>query len=727
MPRRKQPTVPSKKTAAIETKIFAELPVFSWPYIYSILLIVGIALYANTFHNQFVFDDTPSIVDNTYIKDFASLVSAFNIYPTRIFGLFTFALNYHFHQLDVTGYHVVNLAIHILASCVVYWLITLTLSTPAMRSDNISAQKKIIAALGALIFLTHPIQTQAVSYIVQRLASLATLLYLTSLSLYIKARLMKNRLRKRAFLFAGAGLCTLTGMVTKETLFTLPFAVLVSEFFLFRESHHVTPQATLRKWIRYVPVLFFAVLIPCLIMFGKIPVFNPRISQRFGGDPLITPFLYMITQWKVIITYIRLIFIPAGQNLDHDIPLSNTIIEPETLVSFFLLAALAFLAFRLFRKYRIISFGIVWFFLTISVESSIIPIPNVMFEHRLYLPMFGFCLAAPASFYYLLGKTRMKTVVIMIVSLACVYSVLTYGRNRIWKNEFTLWSDVVKKSPDKARPHYNLGKALIEKKQYDRAREEFSRALRIHPGHIKALVSIGNSYFDEENYSKAMDYFSKAIIQVPDCAEAYYNRGNTHLRLKHYNEAILDYNRAMRSMYWHPDFFSNLGSALFHTGKIDEAITNYRGALGHDKDNVLAHYNLGYALYTKGNIDEAAEEFRKVLRLDQSHMQALMNLGSALVSQQKLDEAADYFRKAIAIQPNLEDAHVKLGLLLEHMGQPDSAVEHLLEAVRINPKNILVHQKLAGLYQAQGKESEASIHFNKADGIKNETAGGSPQ
>ena len=119
MQRQKHPSVNSKKSI-LKEKSIAKLPVFSWPYIYGIFLIIGIALYANTFHNQFVFDDYPSIADNTSIKNFANLVSAFKIYPTRIFGLFTFALNYHFHQLDVTGYHVINLAIHILASCTVY-------------------------------------------------------------------------------------------------------------------------------------------------------------------------------------------------------------------------------------------------------------------------------------------------------------------------------------------------------------------------------------------------------------------------------------------------------------------------------------------------------------------------------------------------------------------------------------------------------------------------------
>ena len=226
-----------------------------------IIVILGIIIYSNTFNSTFHFDDVPNIVENSAIKDIKDFSAINNHIYRRVVGFYTFALNYHFHELDVLGYHVVNLLIHLCASIMAWWLSFLILSTPVMRKEAVFGHKKTIALAVGLLFLSHPIQTQAVTYIVQRLASLSTFFYLTSLCLYIKARLIGTK-RFYMLYFAGSALSAFLGMFTKETVFTLPFAVLLIEIFFFHTGK-LKKILKNRKLLLYsLPVLMFTLIIP---------------------------------------------------------------------------------------------------------------------------------------------------------------------------------------------------------------------------------------------------------------------------------------------------------------------------------------------------------------------------------------------------------------------------------------------------------------------------------
>ncbi len=708
----------SKNEVHINSKPIPGLFLFSGPYIYIILLLLGIIIYSGTFHNQFVFDDYPNIVDNRLTRDLNNFYTLNFEHIVRPFGLYTFALNYHFHGLDVTGYHAVNLVIHILTSCMVYWLVLLILSTPVMQTDRISGHKKIIAGFAALLFIAHPVQTQAVTYIVQRLASLSTLFYLSALCIYMKGRLIKNRGLLSTFLFMMAGFSALLGMLSKETLFTLPFTVLIVEFFFLSEPRRSPSKFSLKKLVWGVPFVFFILVIPYLNYFSIAYVFKDRVSQRYG-DPAITSFRYLITQFKVIVYYIKLLLLPVKQRLDYDFPVSNSVFEPKVVLSFLFLAALLYLAFRLYKSNKyIISWGLIWFFLTLSVESSIIPLPNVIFGHRLYLPMFGFVLIAVASLYYLMWKNHSKAMMIALVSLVCIFSVMTYQRNKVWKNNYTLWSDNVKKSPNKDRAHFNLGLALADRGMNDLAIGEFYRTLSLNPTHIKACTSIGNAFSKLGKFNEAIKEFDRALKMNPEHAEIYYNRGNAFIETGKYKEAVNDFEKALNLNPKYSDALVSLGMAYYSLGRIDESIGAFNKALDNDTDNVLAHYNLGYALYTQGNVEDAIKEFKTVVSLEPKNVRTLVNLGSALVSRGEFEEAANNFRKALALDPVHENAHYKLGIILDRQGKTADALRHLLEAVRIRPDFTEAHFKLAAIYKAQGKIAEALAHLEKAGNNK---------
>ena len=345
---------------------------------------------------------SPTIEDNIAIRNLSDVKAWWGFYPSRPIGFLSFALNYHFHGLDVWGYHLVNLAIHIVNAVLVWWLVMLTMATPVMRDQPISRHKGAMALFTALLFVSHPLATQSVTYIVQRLASLATLFYLLSLALYVKGRLWEdNKDRRVLFFYAGSILCAVLGMLTKEIVFTLPFALILYEYSFIRTD---TWKIDIRDRGIQIPIIILGIFVVLFFLNFSVDIFNPippLLNQ--GYDYPITTWQYLLTQFSVILTYIRLFILPLNQNLDYDYPISHSLFEWHTLFGLLSLTGIFVLGILLFRRYRLIAFGIFWFFLTLSVESSIIPISqNVIFEHRTYLPGFGFFLVLTGIVFYLL-------------------------------------------------------------------------------------------------------------------------------------------------------------------------------------------------------------------------------------------------------------------------------------------------------------------------------------
>jgi hypothetical protein len=233
-------------------------------------------------------------------------------------------LNYHFHKLDVWGYHLVNLAIHIVNAVLVWWLVMLTMATPVMRVQPISRHKRSVALFAALLFVSHPLATQSVTYIVQRYASLATLFYLLSLALYVKGRLWEGNKDSRVFFSTQVPiLCAVLGILTKEVVFTLPFALVLYEYSFIRTG---TWKIDIKDKGIQIPIVVLGIFIVLLFLNFSFGIFNPIPPLPDQGyDYPITAWEYLLTQFSVILTYIRLFIMPVNQNLDYDYPISHSL------------------------------------------------------------------------------------------------------------------------------------------------------------------------------------------------------------------------------------------------------------------------------------------------------------------------------------------------------------------------------------------------------------------
>ncbi len=610
------------------------------------ILLLCLVVYSNTFHVPFVFDDEDSIVWNFAIKDIGNYFGNSSGYlhnPTRYIGYLTFALNYEIGGLDVTGYHIFNLVIHLLNGILVYYLVLLTFSTPFLKDASPGVSPKILSFLAAIFFSIHPVQTEAVTYVVQRLTSMAAFFYLLSLCLYIKARLFFDSgksFRWKAFsLYIVSIGNTLLAMETKEISFTLPFILMLYEFFFFRTG--------MRRSILFLfPFMMTLLVIPMTLVNINKPLAEilSDVSDATRLRSNVSRYEYLLTQFCVVTTYLRLLFLPFGQNLDYDYPIYPSFFTPRVVFSFLFLILAFAIAIHFFRKsrsgaypsFRVISFGIFWFFVALSVESSVIPVVDVIFEHRLYLPSIGIILAVTMlmGFVYgsvFRGKHGMAFRLLVVIGILAL-SIATFQRNMIWGSALSLWEDVVKKSPGKARPYNHLGIALTSAGRNDEAYRSLVKAIELKPNYPDAYNNLGIALANKGMPDAAIEMFSRSIRLNPNFPLPYGNLGRLYLLEKgDYHRAIEMSRTALELNPYYTDAYVNLASSYNQLGQFNNAAQLLEGAYRYLERVPEAHYNLGFAYYRSGNSAGADRELAILKR---------MNAGLAFTLERVMVEAS---------------------------------------------------------------------------------------
>ena len=387
----------------------------------------------------------------------------------------------------------------------------------------------LLSFFSALIFVSHPIQVNTVTYIVQRNEGLATFFYLLSFFLFISGSFKKGW--RKFLLFLGSGGSFICSIFSKETGFTVPLTIVLFDFIFICKSK----EDRLKRLKIYLPLSL--ILIIYMLFFLRGGVLHLLIEKSREG--MITPWHYLLTQANVIIQYFKLLFLPLPHwlNVDHDFPLSRSLFEYPTFLSVSILLLLIALAVYLINKKRLISFCIFFFFIVLAPSSSIIPLWDFMVEYRLYLPLLSYALIVAMGFGYLyqfLTRHCSRKMAFGIVSGASVllisfYSALTIERNYIFKDDLTLWSDAAKKSPYKMRVHHNLGRAYFERGRIDQAIQEGEIALRLSANldrkeNVKFVLNLlGGAYFVKNETDAALRMFQRAIEVDPNFATSYYN------------------------------------------------------------------------------------------------------------------------------------------------------------------------------------------------------------
>lgn len=515
-------------------------------FIFSIVKILFLALftflvYSNTLHNQFVFDDS-RIYLNPHIRlttlDFQGLSNAWlNSEPkTRPVANTSFALNYFFHQDKVLGYHLVNISIHVITGIFLFLLLTTTIHLPTFSSGK--QRLEWLPFLSVLLWLVHPVQTQSVTYTIQRMNSLAAMFYVIALFSYVQGRLAV-KWRSRAIFFGGAVGAGLLALGSKELAWVLPIFIVLYDWYFIQDLDCT--------WLKKYTLPFSAIII-LLVMtsfyfyYGKNPFTSLMLSYTGRDFTLIER---LLTESRVVIFYLSILFFPSPDrlNLDHDFALSRSLLTPSsTLLSLVTLALIFGIAVMMARRHRLLSFGIIWFLGNLFIESSLIPL-EIVFEHRLYLPSTMLIVALLAAVLEYLPNRRAN--LSMAVVLVILLSVWTFQRNQIWADPLSLWSDCVKKSPQKARGHSNLAVALKKKGQLDAAEFHFQKTIEIDPTFFEAYYNLGNIMILRGKSDRAIAYYRKSIAIKPNHPVLHVGLGNALMNKWQLEEARAEYKKAL--------------------------------------------------------------------------------------------------------------------------------------------------------------------------------------
>lgn len=624
----------------------------------TVIAATGALIYSNAFTASFHFDDFPSIVHNDALRDLSGF------WPPsgrRWLGYLSFAIDYRLWGLDVRGFHLTNVTVHLVTALLVGRLAALALETPALRdAETGPLVRRWLPLAAGLLFAVHPLATQAVTYVVQRFTSLATLLYVGAVVAYLRARLTAmagGQVGRAAVPYAGAVVLAAGAMKTKEIAVTLPFVVGVLELLLFRGS--------LRRFLAIAPLGAVALLVPLGVARETAPLADILgDAGRLAAETRdISRWTYFLTQTRVVAGYLRLLVLPVGQNLDPDVALSTSPLEPAVLGSLALLlgilAGAAVLLVRARRENRapgvLVFLGVAWFFTTLSVESSIIPIRDVMVEHRVYLPLAGAAIVAAVAL--LAAAERVAPAVPLGLRVGAALLVVagplgaaTYARNRVWRDELTLWSDVVAKSPRKARPRTNLGTALDERGRLDDAMREYREALRLDPSSADAFVDLGAAHFRKGEVGEAIRLYQEAIRLAPSMAEAHTNLGVALASHGDLEGAARAHREAIRLAPGLVDAHANLGAVCFHLGRFEEAERAYREAVRLDPLRAQLRSRLGRLLARRGLLAEAIAEFERGIRLEVTPDLAF-NLAAALDDSGRGHEAISWYERYLAGRP----------------------------------------------------------------------------
>jgi tetratricopeptide (TPR) repeat protein len=753
-----------------------------------IIVLGALIAYHNSFSVPFMLDDSFAIADNPSIKHFGRALFP---PPEAITGgrpllNLTFALNYAFGRLDLWGYHAVNLLIHALAGLTLFGIVRRTLEcgrgalTPqATQMRGEGTPPTVLALAVALIWVVHPLQTEAVTYISERAESLVGLFYLLTLYCFIRGverrsqasgvrhQVSEARNQEKEFetqnqeaalplssgltpdasrlWFTGSILACLLGVMSKEIIVTAPVIILLYDRTFVAGSFR---EAWRQRRQYYLGLAGTWLLLACLMT---------GVNQRGAGFDYGVPWWsYALTSCRSVMIYLKLAIWPHPLVFDYGIDVIKQATDalPYVLALVLLLAGTALALWR----WPVVGFAGAWLLLILAPTTSVVPVAGQpMAEHRMYLPLAAVIVMVVMGSYAWLGR-RCAWV---LFAFAIMLGVLTERRNEEYRNPLAFWRELVARHPDNARAHINLGTVLLglpgrvleaiaeyeAAVRIDRyaveahnnlgyaltqipgrgseAIAEFKAALRIDPNFAKAHFNLGDALMKTPGRSQeAIAEYEAAVRLNPDSVDAHHNLGNALMLIPDLvPEAINQYDAALRIDPDSAETHYNLGNALMNVpGRSQEAMAEYRAALRINPNFAKAHFNLGNVLIIiPGRSAEAMAEYEAALRIDPNFAEVHNAMGWALDNDPaRLPDAIAQFEAAVRIKPDYADAHHNLANALVNIpGRLPEAIAEYEAVLRINPHDAEVHNNLGcALSNTPGRLTDAIAHFETAVQIK---------
>lgn len=607
------------------------------------ILMVSLAVYANALDNGFHYDDEHSIQKNIHIRDLGNIPLFFKD-PTafsvdhdkamyRPLLLVTYALNYAFGEYEIFGYHLVNLALHALSACLVFWL------------GRLMGGRAELALSAGLLFALHPICSEPVNYISSRSEGLASCCYLAGLALFIRA----TQAEGKKWLYWSWG-ALVAGLLTKAIVVTLPAVVLVWDFLRISNRRVDVLRARFARW--HLAYWVIAGLYVLVILFNS--YLTQSLSGRVRGG-----WVQFLTQLEALVYYAKLLVWPLGLNVEHQFFVQDRVGLAVLMAGGFLVGLSLALIWAYRRRWDVPLFLNLWALLALA-PVVVMPLNVLVNERRLYLPCAAFCLGLA----WLLHSRHLQRRVggwamgqLLAVVLALGYGLITFERNTVWQSDFDLWSDAVSKAPRMPRNHLYLGNAhkdaamaSADKEQelahWELARASYRKTIENDPKNdlaLRALNNLGAVSFVLQDIDAAEKAYRRAVELNPSYADALVNLGTVyHERGRRemdpvkaqplLAESVSYYRRALKLLPNHADGWANMGLALFELGDLDKAIIAYKQSYFLNPNNVNLINNFGNYYATLG--------------------QQQIHRGES--GRDNLLKARGYFQRALQINPNYQ-------------------------------------------------------------------------
>jgi Flp pilus assembly protein TadD len=588
------------------------------------LSVAVVFAYARSFSAPFVFDDIPSIVDHPSLRHLWPPWSPL-FPPAELGGMpvggrplvnFSLAVNYALGGTTPTGYHAINLLIHLLAGLTLFGLVRRTV----VRNGH-GADATLLAFAIAAVWLLHPLQVESVTYVSQRAESLMALCCL--LTIYAFARGVAQPAPGRWFGISAVS-CAL-GMACKEVMVATPLLV------LFYDRTFVA--GTFRGAWQSRRTYYVALAATWLLLAGLVAG-NAHRGGTAGVAAGVTVRDYALTQFHAVATYLKLVGWPRSLVFDYGI---ETVTAPDAIAipALLMVALLASTTLMLYWN-RPAGFALFWFFALLAPTSSIVPIATqTMAEHRMYLPLAAAVAIAVLGLHVLVGRRA----VIAVLAASLAFAVTTAARNGDFASALTLWTDTTQKYPASSRAHQNVAVSLFEAGRTEEALAQFHEALRLRPTY----------------------------------PEAHANLGYALLRLGRPADAAQEAAEALRLRSDLSDAHNTLGLALKQLGRPDDALREFTAAIQSQPAHVEAHNNRAISLLEAGHTAEAIVEFEVVLRLRPGYANAHGNLGVALMRAGDYAGARTHYEEALRLDPRAPNARENLAALRSHLGSATPA------------------------------------------------------
>jgi tetratricopeptide (TPR) repeat protein len=634
--------------------------------------VITLVSYSNCVTNQFVFDDFHLIVENPTIRGIEKIPHLLGMgnnrgsyRPVRMISYAVdFSLNKSLWQyfgrpknqdkgLNPFGYHLSNLFYHILTSFLVF-LIT----------KRLVANYRV-ALLAASLFALHPVHTDSVAYLSGRRDILFTLFYLAGFYFFLC-----YRKRRKLLYLAVSLLAYLLSLGSKEMAVTLPAIFLCYDLVenlpnntqkisppYFKELFFTFKRVVLQSRYLYFPLFTGALAYSYYNVFIK----SPSHQNYYYGDSILTTFL---TVGKILVHYMWLLVYPIRLNADYSynaFPLSSSFFEPATFFSLILLGGIGYALLKLLVNHKVLAFGGIWFFVTLLPVCHIFPHHELLAEHYLYLPSYGFCLIVAYLLNCFLEEKRNRSYIYAsFAALVILFSLRIVDRNKDWRDELTLWRKTVTTVPQCARAHNNLGYTYVKQGIPNEAISEYKKALAIKPRNVKALYNLGSAYDKKGDFDNAILKLQEALALKPRYAKAHHKMGSVYSKKGMLGEAVSEYKKALTIKPRDAKAHYNLGNVYHKKGDFDNAISEYKRALVISPNNADAHYNLGFTYDKKGMLDDAIIEYMKALAINPTRADVHYNLSVVYYNKRKYEMALFHCDRATGLGSNVNPQFLEL-------------------------------------------------------------------